>query len=530
MRRQVAFKTTSACFGYAGPRTPARRAFSWNQYPVRHSHHEPGQLSDHSLPAAGGSSTSPPGSTRPYATLNHTMPSSNTPKSSPLSILPLSTILRSLFVTTISSSPLLFPPSLAFLTILAKPESTFLNPDNNLLLKTLLGHTMYAQFCAGETRAEVKGNIKELKKIGFSGVILGYAREVTMDETEIQSLAQATVTKEREEDMAQGIADLTAWKEGTLETVDLADDGDFVALKFTGAGKGSVRHLLHGLPPSSELEEAIVEICERAKARNVRLLIDAEQQAVQPAIDKWALDFQRRYNKGPNQRAIVYSTYQAYLRSAPKTLSEHLAIAKAEGFVLGVKLVRGAYLGTEPRHLIWATKEDTDKVYDGIAESLIKQQYGEILSPHHHPSTVAGSSNSSGQSNHHSNTFPKVNLVLASHNRASVDRAQKIRNEQLRLTGTEQIEMAYGQLSGMADDISCELVQAGKAAREQQAEGVMAEVEAPKAYKYLVWGTVGECTRYLLRRAQENRDAASRTEETRRAMAKELRRRLVGGR
>ncbi|OAT09102.1 proline dehydrogenase [Blastomyces gilchristii SLH14081] len=81
----------------------------------------------------------------------------------------------------------------------------------------------------------------------------------------------------------------------------------------------------------------------------------------------------------------------------------------------------------------------------------------------------------------------------------------------------------------MADDISCELVHAAKAVREQQAEGVMVEVEAPKAYKYLVWGTVSECARYLVRRAQENREAASRTEDTRKAMAKELRRRLVGG-
>jgi len=82
--------------------------------------------------------------------------------------------------------------------------------------------------------------------------------------------------------------------------------------------------------------------------------------------------------------------------------------------------------------------------------------------------------------------------------------------------------MAYGQLMGMADEISCELLQAGKQAGEKGDA-----IDVPKAYKYLVWGTVGECTKYLLRRAQENRDAVSRTRDGRSAMGKELRRRLA---
>jgi hypothetical protein len=52
------------------------------------------------------------------------------------------------------------------------------------------------------------------------------------------------------------------------------------------------------------------------------------------------------------------------------------------------------------------------------------------------------------------------------------------------------------------------------------------DVDVPKAYKYLVWGTTGECMKYLLRRAQENRDAVERTLEGRNAMAAELWRRV----
>ncbi|PGG95663.1 hypothetical protein GX51_08178 [Blastomyces parvus] len=529
MRRQVALKTASGCFVYPRPQTAVRIPALLNQQRVRYSHHGPPQQSEPPLPATGGPSAAP-GSTRPYATLNSSIPFTNPPTSPPLSILPLSTILRSLLVTTISSSPLLFSPSLAFLSVVANPESTFLNPDRNPVLKLIMEQTMYAQFCAGETPAQVKVNIQNLKELGYAGVILGYAREIVMNENEIRALGQASDAAEGAEGEAQAIADITSWKEGTIATVDLADDGDFVALKFTGAGKGSVQQLLRRSAPSPALREAIIEICERARARNVRLLIDAEQQAVQPAIDDWTVEFQRMYNKGQDQRAVVYGTYQAYLRSTPATLSRHLSIAEAEGFVMGVKLVRGAYLGTEPRHLIWATKKETDDTYDGIAESLIKREYGDVLKPHISPfASTSRATATAHTEEQQAPAFPKVNLVLASHNRVSVERVKKLRNQQQRTMGSQQIELAYGQLSGMADDISCELVQAAKSAREQQAEGIMVEVEAPKAYKYLVWGKVGECARYLVRRAQENRDAASRTEDTRKAMAKELRRRLVGG-
>jgi len=75
----------------------------------------------------------------------------------------------------------------------------------------------------------------------------------------------------------------------------------------------------------------------------------------------------------------------------------------------------------------------------------------------------------------------------------------------------------------MADNVSCELVQAAKEARETVKNE---EVDIPQAFKYLVWGSVGECSKYLLRRAQENRDAVTRTVEGRQALGHEVARRL----
>ncbi|MCJ1418105.1 proline dehydrogenase [Xylographa parallela] len=350
--------------------------------------------------------------------------------------------------------------------------------------------------------AEVRKTMTSLKDIGFDGVILGYAREVVMEGGE-------SVGKE-ETDAAIVKAEVIAWKKGTLETVSLAQKGDYVALKFTGAGSQALRELSSCLPPSKVLEEAILETCDLAKKRDVRLLFDAEQTAVQAGIDMWTLIFQQIYNCEVPGQALVYGTYQAYLRSTPATLARHIAAASDEGFTLGVKLVRGAYLGSDPRHLFWSEKKDTDTAYNEIAESLIQRRFNNFLKP------LQGKE---------SREFPDVNLVLASHNLKSVKQAMSIRQEQLAL-GQKRIHMTYGQLMGMADHVSCELIQAGKLAHNLQ-QSPYENRDMPKVHKYLVWGTVGECLKYLLRRAQENRDAVVRTEEGRLALRNELVRRLM---
>ncbi|KAH8809227.1 FAD-linked oxidoreductase-like protein [Xylogone sp. PMI_703] len=277
--------------------------------------------------------------------------------------------------------------------------------------------------------------------------------------------------------------------------------------RFTGAGRQALYDLSKSTGPSPALAKAIDEICELAASRNVRLLFDAEQAAVQTGIDQWTLNYMKKYNGRTPGKALVYGTYQAYLKSTPSTLASHLAAARKEGFTLGVKLVRGAYLGSDPRHLIHDTKADTDAAYNGIAKSLITRSYGDILKP--------AKGEESGA------PFPSVNVVLAGHNQESVQKALALRTEQIQ-KGEGLTDLVYAQLQGMADEISCELVRLGK-----NSDGVeKRKVDVPQAYKYLVWGTTGECMKYLLRRAEENRDAVTRTKAGRNAMAKELVRRV----
>ena len=337
--------------------------------------------------------------------------------------------------------------------------------------------------------------------MGYKGVILGYAREVVLEGNDVSTLNPATDCAEQERCNTE---DVTAWEKGTLETVELCRKGDFVALKFTGAGRQALQHLSKTIACAPQLEEAVHKICRRARERGVRLLFDAEQASLQEGIDNWTMYFMRQYNKG--EKALVYGTYQAYAKKTPKVLATHLDMAKREGFVLGIKLVRGAYMGSDPRELFWPTIQDTHKCYDGIVEAALKRRYNEVLQP------VADASQ----------TFPQVDFLMASHNAKSVERARKIRDEQAQ-AGTERIEFAYGQLMGMADNVSTELVQVAKERSELPASQGL---DIPRAYKYLVWGSVAECSKYLLRRAQENRDAVSRTAEARQALGREVARRM----
>jgi len=395
-------------------------------------------------------------------------------------------------VTSISSVPLILKPSISVMAFLAHSKSRWLNPDHNRLLHVLLKKTFYAQFCAGEDPKEVRRTISQLKVLGYRGVILGHAREAELSKTESDSVD--TVQESTEADLQE----VKQWRDDTLNTIMLAEQGDYVALKLTGSGKQALQYLKAKMPCFPALRDAVHEACKLAEEKGVSLLFDAEQAVLQDGINNWTLYYMKHYNKN---RAVVYNTYQAYAKKTPGELAKHLAIAQKEGYVLGLKLVRGAYMGSDPRELFWDTIEGTHKCYDNITKCVVERQYGGLVQP------AEGAPKE----------FPRVELVLASHNMDSVKKAQALRDEQAQ-RGEPRIRMAYGQLMGMADHLSCELVQQANSRKDIASE----TVEVPEAFKYLTWGTMGQCMKYLLRRARENQDAVARTADARKALAKEI--------
>lgn len=197
-----------------------------------------------------------------------------------------------------------------------------------------------------------------------------------------------------------------------------------------------------------------------------------------------------------------------YLKSSPEILCEHLEIARKDNFILGVKLVRGAYLQSDPRHLIHDSKEDTDTAYDDATRLLLT---GSPPSPQ--PGRRAFFTIGMG----HQLGEARVNLVLATHNKQSVETALALRRQ---VPNSITTEIAYAQLLGMADELSFALL-----AEEPSSP----PTEVVKVYKYAVWGTTQECVKYLVRRAEENKDAVTRSAENRQACAVEMRRRLMAG-
>lgn len=99
-------------------------------------------------------------------------------------------------------------------------------------------------------------------------------------------------------------------------------------------------------------------------------------------------------------------------------------------------------MGSDMPHVFWSTKEETDRTYNGVAAALIRSKYNEVLQP---PPTAKNM------------RFPKVKLVLATHNHISVQKAMEIQKEQA-VKQRARFDLSYGQLMGMADDVSCELV------------------------------------------------------------------------
>ncbi|KAK1538306.1 hypothetical protein CPAR01_08419 [Colletotrichum paranaense] len=386
----------------------------------------------------------------------------------PHSKLPLKILLRSLLVATTSSHRILLGPSLAILKFLNDSHRTWVfDVQRNPLLHAILKKTMYNHFCAGENRHEVTSTIAEIKRMGFRGAILTYAREIVVDNTTEEESGRGL----KEMDSASEIesdAGIDAWREGVLETADMLSEGDILALKLTGAGAAVSEALTSRKPLPAQMESALADVCSRAVERGARIFMDAEQISVQPGIDAVAIDLMRRFNT-KERGAVVFNTYQAYLKSTPDTLAQHVALAHKDNFFLGIKLVRGAYISSEPRHMINDTKQATDDSYDSIARELLSQGYRDYGVP-------------GGKS------FPDIELFLATHNKDSVIKANELQQTRAK-EGKALIKIQYGQLLGMADEVSFSLLQLA----DQGVDAKGSESDAPiEVYKCLSWGSLGD--------------------------------------
>ncbi|XP_030357719.1 proline dehydrogenase 1, mitochondrial-like isoform X1 [Strigops habroptila] len=228
-------------------------------------------------------------------------------------------------------------------------------------------------------------------------------------------------------------------------------------------------------------------LAKRATETGVRLMVDAEQSYFQPAISRLTLEMQRRFNR---DRAIIFNTYQCYLKEAYDNVTVDVELSRREGWHFGTKLVRGAYMEQERERAaqigyedpINPTYEKTNEMYHRCLDYILE----EIK---------------------HSR---KANVMVASHNEDTVKFTLR-RMMELGIHPSEK-KVYFGQLLGMCDQITFPLGQAGF-----------------PVYKYVPYGPVQEVLPYLSRRAQENRGFMERANRERDLLWSEVKRRLLTG-
>lgn len=142
----------------------------------------------------------------------------------------------------------------------------------------------------------------------------------------------------------RGLMNLFSWN-GLVEMSSLISD----TLKVPNLKSGKMESIISALSKDEDemfrnMMRRINIIASHAKERDVRIMVDAEQTYFQPAINRITIELMRKYNQ---EKAIVFNTYQCYLKSAYDSVVLDLELARRQNFYFGAKLVRGAYMDQE---------------------------------------------------------------------------------------------------------------------------------------------------------------------------------------
>ncbi|RVE59541.1 hypothetical protein OJAV_G00189710 [Oryzias javanicus] len=336
----------------------------------------------------------------------------------------------------------------------------------------MLRPTVYAQFVAGENENEIARSMEKMSLLGLRPMLA-----VPIEE----DLGESTGEKRYDDNMeimleCVRMSHCNAWcKDPMMQLKITALLSPELCVKLTTVIAQQPFDL--GLLVRAMDGEASVD--------KVRVLVDAEYTYMNPALSLITMAMMKKYN---TDGAWIWNTYQCYLKESRSLLSEALSLSKREGFCLGVKLVRGAYMDKErklaekegrldPIHQSW---EDTNDSYNGCLDVMLR--------------TI-------------SQNPERYRIIVASHNEESVRRAAR-RMEELQIN-KDRGSVCFGQLLGMCDHVSLTLAKEGYA-----------------VYKSVPYGSVNDTIPYLVRRAQENRTVLQGIRKERDLLRREFKRRM----
>lgn len=329
--------------------------------------------------------------------------------------------------------------------------------------------TIFQQFCGGETIAECDKAIAQLAKGGV-GTILDYSvegeeEEIVFDET-CQEIIRTILRAEGDPNIP-----ITVFK--------ITGIGRFALLEKLDAGKT--------LTADEQAEFGKVKlrcemICRTAFDKGVPVMIDAEETWIQDTIDELALDMMRKFN---HERIIVYNTYQMYRHDKLADMKADHLIAKAAGFILGVKMVRGAYMEKERKRAaemgysspIQPDKASSDRDYNESLRYCVDH-------------------------------IEEIAIVCGTHNEDSSRLLTYLLDE--KKVAHNHPHIYFAQLLGMSDNLSFNLADANY-----------------NVAKYVPYGPIKAVMPYLFRRAQENTSVAGQTGRELGLIERELKRRKL---
>ena len=232
----------------------------------------------------------------------------------------------------------------------------------------------------------------------------------------------------------------------------------------------------------NRIVERFDTVCKLAKEKDVEVLIDGEESWMQDAADDLVEDMMRCYNKDVT---IVYNTLQTYRWDRLDYLKQLHERAKADGFKVGMKIVRGAYMEKERNRA-------EEKGYDSpICENK-----------------KATDDNFNASMSYILDNLKDISIFIGTHNEASCYLAMELM-ENYNIT-KEDNNVWFGQLYGMSDHISFNLAASGY-----------------NVAKYIPFGPVKDVMPYLIRRAEENTSVAGQTSRELSLLKSEKHRRKV---
>lgn len=353
-----------------------------------------------------------------------------------------------------------------------------------LPIRGLIRGTIFSQFVGGETLEETalvadklgKYNVQAILDYGVEG---GEEGDAGFDHAcdEFVRVIEYAATQPNIPFMSVKVTGIARF--GLLEKLDSS----------IGQNPGSLmKRFVKALETLTEAEKdewqkvnaRLQRICQTASEKGVGVFIDAEETWIQDPVDVITILMMEQYNKG---KVVVFNTFQMYRHDRLKFLKDSFEAAEQRDFILGAKLVRGAYMEKERKRAremnynspIQPNKESTDLDYNLALEYCV-------------------------------NRINRISIVIASHNESSNLFATKLMDG--KGIAHNHPHMHFSQLYGMSDNITFNLAKAGFSVS-----------------KYLPFGPIKDVIPYLMRRAQENSSVAGQTGRELGLIKKEMKRR-----